>query len=133
MRSGGGEERSMTRLRLAPGSLWGPLQSPPFTRNRLFLSPLKFVLFCFFIFLFQIFLPSLSLGLLLLSDLKKNTDVSRANRLFLFASLSSASSCLFVSFHVSLNSFSSHTEYLIRISYVKRGSGTRKTCKHVRW
>lgn len=52
---GGGEERSMTRLRLAPRSLWGPLgplQSSPLTAADLFLSPFKSVLFCFSLLFF---------------------------------------------------------------------------------
>lgn len=65
MQSGGGEKRSMTRLRLAPRSLWGPLgppQSSPFTETDFFYplsSPscsvffffLFFLLFVYFIFL----------------------------------------------------------------------------------
>lgn len=55
MQSGGGEKRSMTRLRLAPRSLWGPLgppQSSPFTETDFFypLSSPSCSVFFFFVF-----------------------------------------------------------------------------------
>jgi len=62
----GGEEWTMTRLRLAPRSLWGPLgpaqSSPPLPATDFFypLSSPSCSLFCSFIyFLFFIFSPSL--------------------------------------------------------------------------
>lgn len=59
VQSGGGEKRSMTRLRLAPRSLWGPLgppQSSPFTETDFFypLSSPSCSVFCFF-FVFLLF------------------------------------------------------------------------------
>lgn len=60
-RGGGREERSMTSLRLAPGSLWGlpgPLQSTPsspLTPADFFPSSFKSILF-FFFFFFLIYL-----------------------------------------------------------------------------
>lgn len=64
MQSGGGEKRSMTRLRLAPRSLWGPLgppQSSPFTETDFFYplsSPSCSVFFavCLFIYLFLFYI-----------------------------------------------------------------------------
>lgn len=51
----GGEEQGMTRLRLAPRSLWGPLgppQSPPPHFIRFLLSPFKSILSFFVIYFF---------------------------------------------------------------------------------
>lgn len=79
---GGGEERSMTRLRLAPRSLWGPLgppQSSPLTAADFFLSPFKSILFCFlFIYLILFFLSFyLTISSCLL--FKKHAVISRGH------------------------------------------------------
>lgn len=66
---GGGEERSMTRLRLAPRSLRGPLgprQSSPSSLQLIFFYPLSSPscsVFCLFIYL-PFFFPFLSVSLL---------------------------------------------------------------------
>lgn len=76
-----GEEWSMTRLRLAPRSLWGPLgppQSSPLTAlQQTFSIPFQVHLIVFFVYLFQMLRSSLFYDFFALSGLLKEGCCNR--------------------------------------------------------